>query len=233
MLLSKFDKIFLINLDRRPDRLKICRQELSKFDILFERVSAVDGQVDSVAWNENAEYTDEFYGWNRSSAALLETTIQIIRKAIHCQYEAILIFEDDISLVGGFDRKLEKLTIPDDWQFIYLGYLFNRQSESLKKNRSSLRLKKAFGCHAYAIASSVYEEYLEALMMRYKPIDWIIHTHFQQNGRCYGPTESLVNQLPGYSDIRGKTLNYQAMPGFDKQVSFIGRVVQNAKKLLQ
>lgn len=59
-----FDKIYLLNLDRRPDRLEEFKKRASKLGIVFDRISAVDGSLDEISlqYTETQSRLKKIYG---------------------------------------------------------------------------------------------------------------------------------------------------------------------------
>lgn len=57
-----FDRVVVLNLDRRPDRLNTIARRLDALDIKFQRVSAIDGQSDEIiaAYARYADSVTEF-----------------------------------------------------------------------------------------------------------------------------------------------------------------------------
>lgn len=201
--MEKFGKVFLINLKKREDRLKTASVELDKHKIKFTVFEAVDGDVEKIPWNNNA-----IEGWNDNSAALVETTIRLIRKAKKDKLESLVICEDDIMLDDNFRLKLNKVKIENkEWDMFHFGAMHMKQPYD--HNPTTVRLKDSFCCHAYAVHSRIYDDYLNLLEMRDRPIDWVTSNFFQIAGRCFAPKENLAFQKPDYSNIRKTQVNYK------------------------
>ena len=113
-----FDKTYLINLDRREDRLKTSLLEFEKIDSTFTRFPAIDGKNIDLEIIE----TDNLR-WNKSAYALTLTTIEILKEAIDNDYNNILIFEDDIEFHSCFDILFDSYmsSVPNKYDFLFLG----------------------------------------------------------------------------------------------------------------
>ena len=99
MINTIFDKTYLINLDRRTDRLAGITQLTEQFDFEFTRVSAVDGETLVEGENGVPVFTDDqktYLRFNKNSYALNLTVINILKEAIKKKYKSILICEDDL-----------------------------------------------------------------------------------------------------------------------------------------
>jgi GR25 family glycosyltransferase involved in LPS biosynthesis len=108
-----FNNIYLINLDKRPDKLQESLYELQKINTTAERISAIDG---SLTFKKGMNLTAGAYG-------LMLTHIQILEDAIKNNYSSILLLEDDVMFVDGFMEKFESKInfLPNDWDMFYLG----------------------------------------------------------------------------------------------------------------
>lgn len=208
---SDFGAIFLINLDSRKDRLEKSRIQCQKYNISFERVAAIDGNLVEVPRVQNKELETNVFAWNKFSAALLQTTIGIIEEAKKRALPNILILEDDFLFESNCLQEMDRIHYPVHWSFFYLGYYAFSKSNLISSNL--VRLQHAFGCHAYAINSKYYDEYLEKLNMRDRPIDWVIADFFQKQGTVYAPKASLVSQYANQSNIRKGLIDYDRFFG--------------------
>jgi len=134
-----FDKIFCINLDRRPDRWEDCLKQFKLYNIKdVERFSAYDGLKANL---EVEPSTSGVCGCARSHQILLQ-------KAADGPWNRVLILEDDFHILtypdliaGGFTADSQVLKtflsaptdslsarfdamaqhVPDDWDILYLG----------------------------------------------------------------------------------------------------------------
>jgi len=208
MNIHQFDHVYLINLDKRKDRLLNATKELSELNLLFERFSAVDGDKEHIDWHIDPVHANNpNYGWNKYSAALAETTIRIIRDAIEKNYKHILIFEDDIQFEKNTVNELKKAIFPKDpWHFFYFGAFHSKLPSYY--NSTVIKLNFSLCLHAYAVHSSIFKEYLNKLEARNMPIDWVVATHFQPLGLSYSLRNPIAKQYPNYSDIKQADVNY-------------------------
>tara|TARA_Y100001958_G_C21077724_1_gene435075 strand:+ start:48 stop:878 length:831 start_codon:yes stop_codon:yes gene_type:complete len=113
-------EIYYINLDRRKDRDKKCRNELSKSNLLknYKRFSAVDGkdvQLDKyLHFNvDNMEKKRGWIGCAESHIALWEKCVELNKN--------ILVFEDDVILKDDYNQNMNISlnNLPDNFDIIY------------------------------------------------------------------------------------------------------------------
>lgn len=106
--LNKFvDEIYVINLERRKDRLEHIRNQFEKLNINFKRFNAVDGKHEGIT----------------GAVGCLRSHLGVIRHAISKGHQRIAIFEDDVILCDDFSDRFEYYSknVPNDWEVMYLG----------------------------------------------------------------------------------------------------------------
>ncbi len=196
-----FDKVFLINLDSSEERLKNSSKELERLGISFERIPAIDGCIEKI----------EFYGtendrWNNRSAALSLTTENIL-KSSKGKYSNILIFEDDIRFKKSANQLITNglNNLPNSWEIIVLNTINN--FEKISDALYIKRIKKACCCQAYALNSSVFDDYIELLSKRDRPIDECL-VMLQEKKESYAIYPFPIAHDAGYSTIRKRNVNY-------------------------
>lgn len=155
-----FDNVYVLNLDRSPDKLEKTRQLLSKFNILFERFSAVDG--DSIP-KDAYDFSNFKPGTgmieNKYALGCLKSHIEIIKDAKVKGYKSILIFEDDIMMDPLFELKLQYLKYIKDWNLIYFGAT-QYHWKGIQYTEHFYKSHKSLGTYAYAIHESTYDAIL-------------------------------------------------------------------------
>jgi hypothetical protein len=183
-----FDRVVVINLDRRTDRLEEFDSQAQSIGLSYERHSAYDaeGKVDSNGFPL------------RGIVACTQSHLDIMQKAVDDGVEKLFIFEDDASFIEGFNEKLEKVwkQLPEDWEVFYGGlwlHQFKPYSEDLVIPVDS------YSAHAYGMNRS-------ALLEIYRSVQGRTHIDLELsvlNSRlkAYCAKPALVYQRPGYSDL--------------------------------
>ena len=206
-----FDHVFLINLGRRPDRLEECRARFCSPAWPFkepERFDAVDGQkVPRPQW------------WTQGGGAwgVYRSHMRIIERCLNEDVKKILILEDDAIPVADFATRVDSYLskLPADWQLAYLGGQTNHYRLAEHPHRvindqvivpwSSNRL------HAYALTNEgmqvVYKHLTVHRWMPKHHIDHHLEVLERSGGiKFYAPTDWLIGQGPGKSDICAREL---------------------------
>jgi GR25 family glycosyltransferase involved in LPS biosynthesis len=138
--MEKIDKIFVINLDRREDRLeeffKIC--PISKNNI--SRFKAIDGQELKINNEIQSLFNDNRFGWLRGKIGCALSHYQIWTE--NQDKNNIIIFEDDIQFINNFKKNWKEIkdNLPKDFDLIPLNmeYYIEDYKVSKKRNRKEI-----------------------------------------------------------------------------------------------
>ena len=114
-----FDKIYLLNLQKRSDRLQPSKTRLDSFDIQYETFFGCDGSVINYLFNklENGYFTNPNY------LGCAISHLSIYQDAIHHGYDKILILEDDNLIHSDIHNIFDTIEIPEWNDLFYLGYI--------------------------------------------------------------------------------------------------------------
>ncbi len=214
MINNFFEKVYLLNLDKRSDKLKIASRKLNIRKIKFERFSAIDGnckEFDYLWDNINNQYNDfdKKLGRKalRSRGALgcMLSIESIIKNAKIKQYKNVLILEDDIIFNKDFDNKLLKIKdIDPEWALIYLGASQYDWKDIKSFNENFYYAEKSCGTFAFGINSNYYDTILNLIKNYEIPIDTYLGYYFQPkfSNKCFVFKENLIIADVTSSDIR-------------------------------
>lgn len=221
------DGVLVINLDQRPERWQRLREETAGLipEGKLHRVSAVPGKLlpgfGHRPWFRGGRRDATWAG--RAGCALAHR--RALETARTHGWERVLILEDDISFGSGFaelEAGLAAALAAHSWDICYLGYTdpsgpFARFADL----SAGHALWRAYGCncaHAYLVTAAVRDWILAHLpaedtvwswISRHRAVDrWYLRTlgrHF----RVFAVSPSVVNQAAGFSDIVGRTTDYQ------------------------
>ncbi|MBW6480510.1 MAG: glycosyltransferase [Bacteroidales bacterium] len=135
---SYFDKVYVINLEKRADRRLEMIQKLTKLGIKAEFFAAQDGS-DEENLNEYKAYQSKPIDpetaheleiqlkrkviYSSGAWSTLKTYRNLIQNAIDRNFERILCFEDDVIFADNFENLFLQATllIPQSWKLLYLG----------------------------------------------------------------------------------------------------------------
>ena len=175
--------IYVINLDKRQDRLEKISRKLKNHNITFERVSAVDGNIlkdpvncDFKEFPNSSQICYKKY-WNKYSLGLVKTWKKIIENAEKKKYKNILIFEDDIDLDNNFSVKFINYfnTLPKDWFTVQLSAAVYLEKNGVKYiNNNLVKTESSLGSFAILINEKLFPILLTYLDKEDSPLDVIL-----------------------------------------------------------
>jgi GR25 family glycosyltransferase involved in LPS biosynthesis len=187
-----FDRIAVINLDRRTDRMRQFESQANDLGIDFVRYSAVDAQafgIDGVT-------------------ACRQSHHKVLVEAVADGVERLFVFEDDAEFKPGFNESFAAVAanLPDDWQMLYLG---SWPHSIIEVGIDNLRLTHGnITTHAYGAKREIFAELIQAAQDETNPID-VAYGLLHPTIKTYMAHPSIVTQAIGISDIRKGLVNYQ------------------------
>jgi GR25 family glycosyltransferase involved in LPS biosynthesis len=200
-----FDKVYVINLHKRPERMNLTAKKLSAVEIEYERFGATDGSVMRRVWET---FQNPFFG-NSSYLGCAITHLSVYRDAIEKGYQRILVLEDDNCVRSDANQLFSNIlsTIPS-WELLYMGFIplsddcsrwdygvfgFASQNVAIAKN--------FWGLYAYGISSSLMVEMLETYNREFPmEIDRFFVSNVQPRGGSFGIVPQIFAADDGYSD---------------------------------
>jgi GR25 family glycosyltransferase involved in LPS biosynthesis len=203
-LFERFDEVFCVNLDRRPDRLENFNKQVEKYDLgNYTRVSAVDGKLLPQELKSKNLLDGEI--------GLILTVENIVKSSIEKKYESILIIEDDCY----FTEEIEKIEtyfelLPADWDMLYMGGNHNTHSGILPPdiiNNKVVRLRNTFTTHFVGLKSNVFQSIIELTKHRHKALD-VMYCDLQKRVNAYSFYPVIAKQISDYSDIQSRVVDY-------------------------
>lgn len=195
-----FDKIYLLNLFRRQDRLHQSKSRLDPLGLNYEVFNGVDGSVMNHIWSKvgNGYFTNPAY------LACSLSHLSIYQDAISRGYQRILIIEDDNLVNRNMVQIFDEINIPEWSDLLYLGYIplnddcsmwdYNRYGIN-SENAISDRIfspKNLWGLFAYGIGRSLMEEMVDVYNLEF-PME--IDRYFVQNIQTRGGSLAIVPQI--------------------------------------
>ena len=123
--------IFVINLDRSPERLALMQAQAGALGLSFERVPGVDGTKALPAWVITqflSELGQEPTALSRGEVGCYASHLRVMSKIIDHRLEAAIVLEDDALLDESFARNAERAirAAPEGWDCIHLSTNFKR-----------------------------------------------------------------------------------------------------------
>lgn len=186
----------LINLPRRPDRLKAALEEFEKIGVTPKIVEGVDGHTLPLpdGWTAGAGA----YGCSLSHRRIIEDTISAGRNEV-------IVFEDDVTFVPNFNARFQEFMarVPPDWDAVFIGGQHMEPPENV--GNGVLKAANVHRTHGYILRG----EYMRFIYQKWASepghVDHVWGRH-QREWKVYTPDKWLCGQSAGASDISGRKL---------------------------
>ena len=203
-ILSKyFEKSFVVNLDRREDRMKETKEEFDKWGIDdVWRYPAIDGNILDLSQMNYA------HKLNKGEIGLIITHKRIIELAKEEGLKSILIMEDDVVFGPEFEHLDDYMKdVPENWDMFYLGanHTYGQRPEHIAGYVHKLNFSVT--THCFAIRDTMYDVILDKLNSKDVPID-LSYAQIHKEHNVYGFLPNIAKQREGFSDIQYKFVNY-------------------------
>lgn len=188
-----FDKIILINLPSRPDRLHRATEELLRNGItnfmVFPAIEKEDG-----------------------AEGLFYTMMAIFEKCAEAGYQKVLMLEDDAKFLMQpafiISECLKYLDERINWDLIHLGP--NTQCHFGEwKTRYLLPLSAGLATHAIVYSAAAIKKIIDMdLVWEGIPFDQLLDSKIQSQGYSYCTYPLLATQYDDYSNIEKTNVTY-------------------------
>jgi len=203
-----FDRIYVINLRRRQNKLAEITQKLNCLNISAEIIEAIDG-YEAPHINEYEVYKNIPLGLENASPEKiklnrkliyspgvwghLKSNRLILQDALSKSYQKILILEDDVLFMKNFHQEFENFTriiSGKNWKFLYLGATQaswdipgsiiypDKSIKTYQPGQPFYHPVSTFGSFALAIHYSQFKSIISKIDEMNCPFDWIYKLSF-------------------------------------------------------
>jgi len=204
-----FDRVVVINLARRPDRLQRFWSLLGQWPFKTpQRVEAVDGAAVCVPG-----------GWDKGPGAwgCLLSHRAVLDSAIADNVSTLLVLEDDAYPVKNFTSLATRFlqNVPDDWDGLMLG------AEHLLPPTpitfGVVRCQAANRSHAYAVRGKFMNVLSQFWRNTTNDHCDIVISSLMRHFKLYAPDPLLIGQDAGQSDVTGRKEWLRFLDSQDKE----------------
>jgi GR25 family glycosyltransferase involved in LPS biosynthesis len=195
------DKIYVLNLKEREDRRKHILAELEKVDVdEYELIYSVNGNE----LNINSRV-------KKGNLGLVKTYLNIFDSINNEEENNFLFIEDDCVFVEDFNKKLSEYinSLPDDWDMLYFGANHNYHvgGKTELVNEKVIKLNNSYSSHCVLLKKHVLKELINTIKNMDIELD-VALSKLQKKYNAYSSKEKLTTQLPGFSDIENRVVDY-------------------------
>lgn len=204
MIDHHFDKVFCINLTRRPDRLAQAQDEFAKYGIRVEFVAGVDG----LSLPEQNMISKDGLKVSRGDLGCTLSHLKVVRMAKEQNLKSYFVFEDDVEFAPDINAKFfaYMYQLPADWDMLYLGGNHMGGFDAVTENIAKIHL--TYTTHAIGVKAKAYDALIEVLGRENDKVD-ICFAELHEKLNCYVTRPHLAFQRPSFSDILEKETDYQ------------------------
>lgn len=226
----KIDTIYLMNLERRPDRLNDFMVNYNNTDlkkIQLTRMHAVDGSkldLKSIPLTdmsklelkqlETTGFRYKHYQLTRGAIGCYLSHVKIWENMLKNNQDIILIFEDDARPPPNIMFAINKimLDIPKDWDIVLLG----KYCHECEEHATYLKMKRFILLHSYIISKKGVEKIIgtNSLFPISQQLDSFL-SEISGTLNIYSPKTDIVRQGKSRTDIQAPIIkskhNYDRM----------------------
>lgn len=189
---SLVDETYVINLERRKDRMEHMELQMSNLEISYRRFNAIDGlkiKGETIL--------------SKGALGAFRSHLGVIKDAIENGHQKIAVFEDDIIFCDDFyDRlKIYLDNLPNNWDIMYLGCHFNSCNNPTLLKNNVYKVKDSYGCFSMILnnQNGLFKKIIENPSELIPYDDYI--KKIQPNLNCYVFMPFFVKTMNTTSDI--------------------------------
>ena len=217
-----FDKIYLINLKRRPDRLHNFLKHYKNSDFKNEPVikfDAIDGSkldVDSISLSELAKaelqqlettgFRTKHYQLTKGAIGCYLSHVKIWENILKHKYDNVLIFEDDAKIPTDLNTKIyENMKhVPNDWDIVLFGYI----CKQCRKYENYYEVERFMLTHCYMIKRNAIVKIMNSntLFPITQQIDALM-SELSSILNIYSVKDKIVKQFNSRTDIQAPLIS--------------------------
>lgn len=235
--------VYVINLDRRPDRLAMIAAQLDAQGVTWERFQALDAQdSDDTQMNAEINFNHMIMGAPRGAAFCALSHFEVWRHFLKSPYEAAIILEDDVTIAPDF-AQFAKTTdwLPSGAQLIKIEKYGRRVSKKLVSQNTFASpapfrvlqdlLSRHGGAGGYLLTRKGAEHALENKAMLRVPVDHLLfNPNVSKLARDLKPIQLNPAIVIQTGDGALSDISFSGENGTD---GFLGLLLRNIRKLVR
>lgn len=173
-----FDRIFIINLKRRPDRKEQMICKLNRAGITnYEFVEAIDGNIEPFLSLYKVKIKNMQFIEGPGAFGILFSALKVLTYSVIKKFRNILILEDDAifhkDFTITFNNRIKNIP---QWKLLYFGTSMHnwrfQERCHINQNKQYLKAEGTIpGAFALGINQSIFQELINSIKISTKPWD--------------------------------------------------------------
>jgi len=195
------DRIYVINLGRRPDRLQAVWKRFAAIGLEnVRRFDAIDAMKLGITATRAEERLPPLE--KAAIAGVWMSNMLIFREAVENGLQRILVFEDDVTFQPDFERIFRAAwsELPHSWELLYLGY-FEKHDIRVRYSKHLALPDHPWGGHAYMAQGSGIRRIHEFAQRMQGHFDWQLGFLARTQIRAFEVYPSICGQSGSSSDV--------------------------------
>lgn len=203
------DRIFVINLKERTDRLERFTGEMNREGVTnWERFDAIRYDPDVHGYKEQFELFLKGHGktehYLKAAFGCMLSHYTIIKIAKERGYKRVIILEDDFLFVDGWRENLQNCLNELDqthWLFFYFHMGYYNQNAYIPISSNLVIPRMGLGTTGYLVKAEMFDFLLSEMLNHHTQIDVFYFQRIQSNPLVLAPSKNIILQGESWSDI--------------------------------
>jgi GR25 family glycosyltransferase involved in LPS biosynthesis len=205
---------FVINLDRRHDRLASVMIEFDKFNLIVNRWEAID--ANHLIVPNDSKKNKEFNA--KGILACMLSHKSLIQYAKNNGYKYLTVFEDDIYLCSDFWKRIEYIDNYDFDLFMLGGHFDTFGKDVIPIDKFVFQCNQVSGTYGYIMKNTVFDFVIENMNYNYGA-DEFFGDRIQKKFDVKTFIPFIVGHIDGeYSDVTNRNEAYNTGKNFKDNI---------------
>jgi GR25 family glycosyltransferase involved in LPS biosynthesis len=187
---SIVNQIYIINMDKDHERLKIIDKKMMKLGLKYKRIKGIDGKKIYSKYKNKTKLKPGQLG-------CLLSHINVLEDAIKNKYKNILVLEDDVLFHKNFHEEFKKKyeflkNNENEIDLVYLGSSQKHKWKNININKHYYKSYKNDGTFAMLINNNIFIKLLNLYKKLNLPSDRVLYHNIQGKMNCFTFHKTII-----------------------------------------